>query len=196
MRTLCFGGSFNPIHHAHLICARSAAETSGFDRVLLIPTSQPPHKPNSATLAAPTDRLAMTRLAVEGDPFFAVDDIELTRCGPSYTFDTVRFLTEREGRPVHWLIGADMLMYLPKWHRGQELIHMVNFLVMARPGWSLDWEKLPPEFRKLREHVIEVPQIAISATQIRERVAAGLPINYLTPPAVCKYIADKKLYRS
>src|SRR5258707_15345260 len=126
MRTLCFGGSFNPIHHAHLICARWAAETSGFDQILLIPTSQPPHKPNSATLAAPADRLTMTRLAVENDRSFSVDDIELTRSGPSYTFDTVRLLTERKGQPIDWLIGADMLMYLPRWHRGQELIQMVN----------------------------------------------------------------------
>ncbi|MDB5300501.1 MAG: nadD [Phycisphaerales bacterium] len=196
MRTLCLGGSFNPIHHAHLICARAAAESSGFDRVLLIPTSQPPHKPNSASLAGSADRLAMARLAIENDPFFAVDDIEINRPGPSYTIDTARIFTEREGGPVHWLIGADMLLYLPKWHRAQELLQQVQFVPMARPGWSLDWETLPPEFRKLREHVVEVPQIAISATQIRERVAASLPINYLTPPSVCKYIADKKLYRA
>jgi nicotinate-nucleotide adenylyltransferase len=195
MRTLCLGGSFNPIHHAHLITSRSVAEKLNYDRVLLIPSAQPPHKPDSATLAAPADRLAMARLAVADDPLFSVDDLELTRTGPSYTIDTAHILTARGEGPVHWLIGADMLMYLPKWHRARELIHEVNFVPITRPGWQMDWESLPPEFRFLREAVVETPPIDISATQIRQRIASGLSINYLTPPAVCQYIAEHRLYR-
>src|SRR5215210_7294765 len=93
MRTLCFGGSFNPIHHGHLLCARAVAEREGFDRVELIPSAQPPHKAGTAFDMAPAeDRLAMCRLAIEGTKLFAVNDIELRRSGPSYTVDTARQL--------------------------------------------------------------------------------------------------------
>src|SRR5215204_3176269 len=95
MRRLCFGGSFNPIHHGHLICARAAAEAAGFERVVLIPSALPPHKLDDTELASSTDRLAMCRLAVEGDPWFEVEDIELIRKGPSYTIDTARELRRR-----------------------------------------------------------------------------------------------------
>src|SRR5262249_48827676 len=110
MKTPCLGGSFNPIHHGHLICARAVAETSGFERVLLIPTGQPPHKPDFA-LADGSDRLEMCRLAIKNEEFglsksnvlFEVSDIELTRSGPSYTLDTVRELKKSGWPKVHWL---------------------------------------------------------------------------------------------
>ena len=195
MAKLWFGGSFNPIHHAHLICSRAVAEAAGFDRVVLVPSAQPPHKPDSAILAPAADRLAMTRLAVAGDPLFEVDDLELSRTGPSYTLDTARELVARGEGPVSWLIGADMLLILPTWHRPQELLREVHFVVMARPGSPIDWTKLPSEFQHLQQNVIEAPLISISATEIRKRVKEGRSIRCLTPEPVMEYIRERGLYR-
>jgi nicotinate-nucleotide adenylyltransferase len=195
MPSIYFGGSFNPIHHGHLICARAVAEAAGYDRVVLVPTSQSPHKPVTPELAPASDRLQMCRLAIADDKLFEVDDIELKRPGPSYTIDTVRELARRTGGPPHWLIGADMLLYLPKWHRVPELLAETNFIVMARPGWTVDWSTLPPEFRALQNNVVEAPMIDIRATDLRQRVATDRSIEYFTPPAVCTYIRDRRLYR-
>jgi len=195
MPVLYFGGSFNPIHHGHLICARAVAEARGCDRVVLVPSALPPHKPDSADLAAPRDRLIMCQSAVSGSELFRVSDLELNRAGPSYTIETVRELSRSEPGKVHWLIGADMLMYLPKWHRPLELIWEAELVVMARPGWTIDWQALPAEYRYLQKNVTEAPLIDIRASEIRKRVAAGTSIEYLTPPAVCRYIADRSLYR-
>ena len=195
MKTLCLGGSFNPIHHGHLICARAVMERAGYEQVMLIPSAQPPHKPNHANLAPAPDRLRMCQLAVLSSASFTVDDIELKRTGPSYTIDTAHELKQARTWPeVHWLIGADMLNYLPKWHRAPELVKQVHFVVMARPGFAFDWQNLPPEFQHLRERVIEAPRIDISSTQIRDRVRAGLAIDYLTPANVVEYIAGRGLY--
>jgi nicotinate-nucleotide adenylyltransferase len=124
-----------------------------------------------------------------------VDDIETRRSGPSYTYDTAQALRVGRGwSQVHWLIGADMLLYLPKWHRAQELLREVHFVVMARPGWAIDWEQLPPEYRYLQSHLVQAPQVDISATEVRRRVKAGEPIDHLVPPAVARYIRDRGLY--
>ena len=202
MRRLCFGGSFNPIHHGHLITARAAAEACGYDRVVLIPSAVPPHKTDAKTLAAPPHRLEMCRLAVENDPFFEVDDLELTRPGPSYTLDTAREFRRRGWDRVDWLIGADMVPGLPKWHRPLELLKEVTFVVMRRPGYEVDWtalsrarEELPGQKIDPPLAVMDVPQVDISATMLRNRVAAGRSIRYLTPAPVVEYIAGHNLYR-
>jgi nicotinate-nucleotide adenylyltransferase len=194
-RTLCFGGSFNPIHHAHLITARAVAEAAGFSKVLLIPSSQPPHKPSNADIAPANHRFAMCKLAVANDPFFDVSDVELRRTGPSYTIDTIRQFKQDGWTSVHWLIGADMLQILPKWRQPQALVAEAQFLVMARPGWTLDWSSLPEEFRHLRHNVITAPLLQISATDVRTRLRDGLPISYLVPNAVRRYIEQHGLYR-
>lgn len=194
MPALCFGGTFNPIHHAHLICARAAAEAAGLEGVLLIPTRQPPHKIVGPDLAPPADRLEMCRLAVAGDPFFAVSDIELRRDAPSYTIDTVRQLKRDGWKEVHWLIGADMVRILPQWHQPLELLRETRFVIMARPGWSFDWQTLPPEYRQLEASVVTTPLVELSATAIRQRAREGKPIEYLTPPSVVQYIRERKLY--
>jgi len=194
MAILCFGGSFNPIHHGHLICSRAVAEAGGYAKVLLIPSKQPPHKPDAANLAAAEDRLAMCRLAVQGDHRFEVSDLEMKRTGPSYTIDTIRQL--RASGPVHWLVGADMLLDLPRWHLYPQLLDEARFVVMARPGWTIDWKSLPAELAVLEANVIEAPPVDLSATDIRHRMAAGLPIDYFTPPAVVRYIHDRGLYRT
>lgn len=194
MPTLYFGGSFNPIHDGHLVCSRAVAERAGFEQVVLMPSGQAPHKPNAANMAEGRHRLVMCQLAVAGDPMFRVSDLEIARDGPSYTIDTVRRLKERCEEPIHWLIGADMLLYLQYWHEPEKLLREVNFVIMARPGWTLDWQLLPAEHRLLQQNVIETPLLDISSTDIRARVAAAKAIDYLTPPAVCRYIREQGLY--
>ena len=195
MRKLCFGGSFNPVHHAHLLCARAVAEAKGFARVVLIPSAVPPHKLQATGLAAPRDRLEMCRLAVAGDSLFEVDDVELRRDGPSYTIETARELRRRGWDHVAWLIGADMVSILPKWHQPLELLREVELVVMARPGWSFDWLALPEPYRALRHNVVEAPLVDVSATLIRKRLAAGRSVRYLTPDPVIDYIETNGLYR-
>lgn len=191
---LCFGGSFNPIHNGHLECSRIVAKMSGVDRVLLIPSAQPPHKARQDDVASATDRLALCRLAAEGDPLFGVSDIELRRSGPSYTIDTVRELKSRGYHQISWLIGADMLMIFPKWHRARELMQEATILVMARPGVELAWSRLPEEFRGLERNLVQAPLVDISATEIRRRIRTGEPIDDLTPPRVAAYIREHGLY--
>jgi nicotinate-nucleotide adenylyltransferase len=191
---LCIGGSFNPIHHGHLLCARAAAEALGAKPVVIFPAGSPPHKPGGADLASAEDRLAMCRLAVAGIEGFEVDDRELRRAGPSYTIETARELRREGWNQVAWLIGADMLNSLPKWHEPEALLREVRFVVMARPGTEFEWEKLPEAYRVLRENVVEVPGIEMSSTEIRRRVAKGSAIDYFCPPAVCRYIRDHGLY--
>ncbi|WP_428937413.1 nicotinate-nucleotide adenylyltransferase [Fontivita pretiosa] len=204
-KTLCLGGSFNPIHLGHLICARAVAEARGFARVMLIPCGQPPHKPRAADLASPTHRLQMCRLAIQtsnstdsrrAQVQFDISEIEIARRGPSYTIDTVRQLRSQGWTQVHWLIGADMLNYLPKWREPAALIREASLLIMARPGVPIDWNALPGEFASLKDNVVVAPLIEISSTQIRWRVRAGLSIEYLTPPAVVRYIHTHRLYLS
>ena len=195
MAVLYFGGSFNPIHHGHLICARAVAEKGHFEQIILLPSAQPPHKSHDASIAAATDRLEMCRLATAKSPVFAASDIEVSRGGPSYTIDTVRQLAGTKNNPIHWLLGADMLLYLPKWRQPLDLLRQVRFVIMARPGFKIDWSQLPPEFRGLEKDVVEAPLIDISASDIRRRVKDGLSIDYLTPPAVCDYIRTRGLYR-
>lgn len=193
-QVFCLGASFNPIHHGHLICARAAAEAAGFDRVRLIPSASPPHK-RAEGLAPAADRLAMTELAIDSDSLFEVDARELRRHGPSYTLDTVREFRAEGYDRVTWLIGADMLATLATWHESRQLLQEAQFLILARPGWSLAPGQLPEMCRPLLDCVVAAPLIDISATDIRRRVAADLPIHYLTTPAVCNYIRDRGLYR-
>src|SRR5205807_1174361 len=178
-------------HHAHLICARAVAEARGFEKVVLVPAYQPPHKELTAEIASAEDRLAMCRLAAAGSELFEVDDIELQRGGPSFTIDTVRELKRRGWPEVHWLIGADMVQILPQWHEPAALLAEARLVVMARPGWSIDWDKLPPAYRELRHEVVTVPPIEMSATEIRSRVRRGLGIEYLTPEGVVGYVREK-----
>ena len=138
----------------------------------------------------------MCRLAAAGSALFDVSDIETRRDAISFTIDTAQKLRHRGFPEVHWLIGADMLLSLPKWHRPLDLLREVHFVVMARPGWTIDWTVLPPEFRHLKAHVVDVPVIDISATDIRRRVRENLPIGHFVPPSVARYIEDHRLYRS
>jgi nicotinate-nucleotide adenylyltransferase len=199
MKRLCFGGSFNPIHHGHLLTARAVAEAQGFDTVVLIPSAEPPHKPDRADLAPAEHRLAMCRLAIEASAdsadLFEVSDIELGRYGPSYTIDTARILTRQGLGPVYWLIGSDTVPQLPTWHEPEALLREIHFITIDRPGSLMVWQALAPEYQALQSGVVQAPLIEISATDIRRRVAAGGSIDYLTPQPVVSYIRDYGLYR-
>lgn len=136
----------------------------------------------------------MCRLAVANDPFFDVDDIETRRAGPSYTLDTVREFRRTGQTDIAWLIGADMAISLPRWHEPAKLMAEVNFVLMARPGWSMNWSTLPIEFRHLAKNVVQAPALEISSTALRERLENGKSIRYLTSDAVIEYIRNHKVY--
>ena len=197
---LCLGGSFNPPHFGHLIVSRAVAERAGFSRVRLIVAGQPPHKPADPALAEAEHRLAMCRLAVADDRFFVVDDREIRRGGPSYTLETARSLQAEPdfaGQPVPWLVGADLLPGLMAWHQPQELLkgQVVRLVVAQRGGRPVDWDSLPPQVRVLRGNVVEAPQIDISASDIRSRIAARRDLRYLVAETVRRYIEEHRLYR-
>lgn len=195
MTKIFFGGSFNPVHIGHLVIARAIAEAKGFAKVVLVPSAQPPHKAETADLAGSQQRLKMCQIVATCDYLFNVADLELNRSGPSYTLETARLLKEGEGE-VAWLIGADMLQILPKWHRPMDLLQEVRFIIAQRPGYTIDWETLPPEFSVLRKDVVQAPLLEISATEIRRRVAEGKSIRYLVTPEVEQYIQEQGLYRT
>jgi nicotinate-nucleotide adenylyltransferase len=198
-----FGGTFDPVHHGHLIVARAVAERLGFGCITLIPANHPPHKPPAHASAA--DRLAMLKLAVKGDKLFDVCDLEIKRKGASYTLDTLQALRKQAGEgTLHWLIGVDSLADLPHWHRVEEVLELARILVAARPMEGARAEdalaglasKLDDRhIRRLRDSLLPTPLIDISSTDIRRRVRAGQPIRYLLPDAVARYIADHRLYQ-
>jgi len=195
MTKICFGGSFNPIHVGHLMVARAIAEVRGFEKVVLVPSAQPPHKPNPADLAGSRDRLRMCQIVTETDPLFEVEDLELRRQGPSFTIDTVSELKRKGWPQVAWLIGADMVQILPTWHEPEALLQQVQFIIAQRPGYEIDWASLPAEFQILRQNVVRAPLLEISASQIRNRLKVGHSIRYLVTPEVERYIFQKNLYQ-
>lgn len=198
-----FGGTFDPVHCGHLIVARCAAEAANLPRILLQPAATPPHKPGPQ--ARPEDRLEMLRLAVAREDRLDVSDIELSSPGPSYTIDAVERLAGlHPGCDLVWMIGADMLEDLPNWHRAQELVERIDFLIAARPGWEDEMrtsrQKLAEVFGRDRAEricsgIVETPRIEISSTDIRRRRRRGLSVGYLVPEAVEEYIREKGLYR-
>jgi len=205
-----FGGTFNPIHHGHLIVARAAAEHFGFRRITLVPAALSPHKTSEAPGAdgvEPTagDRLAMVRLAVAGDGLFAVSEVDLERPPPSYTCDTLRDVRAAHGldAPLYWIIGADMLADLPTWRRAEDVVSLANIITVSRPGFAGRTEAILADLRaqlpgdlvdKLAGGVVSTPLVDISSTDIRRRVAAGRPIGHLTPESVVGYIDKRGLY--
>lgn len=196
-----YGGSFDPIHFGHLISARSVAEQLDFSRVILIPTARHPHK-QGAQVTDARHRLAMTQLAVQGDPAFEVSDVELHREGLSYTFDTVAHFHGQFGASAElfWIIGADSLPELTTWHRIADLVASVCIVAATRPGCeapplsALARVIGPEQARALLDNCCQTPAIDISSTDIRARVAAGQSVRYLTPDAVASYIAAQGLY--
>ena len=197
-----FGGSFNPVHLAHLLLAEQACEALALDCVIFVPAKLPPHKP-SAGLAVARDRLKMVRLAVAGNPRLATSDIELRREGRSYTVDTVEAMQRRFGRnaQLYFLIGADTVAELPTWRDIGRLVTLCTFVPLSRPGAKLpSLLALAPalgraEARGILSRIIRMPLLDISASDVRRRVAEGRSIRYLVPPAVEEYIRSKRLYQ-
>lgn len=184
MRIALYGGTFDPIHHGHLVLAREALERLELDRVVFIPAARSPFKPGVASSTGPL-RLKMIQAAIEGEQSFAVDDTEITRGGTSFTIDTVSEIRSRHpGAELFWLIGQDHVRELPKWHRYTELRELLHFIVFTREGYSVPTER----FRVITR------QLDISATDIRSRVARGLSIRYLVPEAVRSLIVQHRLY--
>src|SRR5215471_9254247 len=137
MRLGVLGGTFNPIHNGHLAIARQTREALGLDRILFIPTNDPPHKPHQG-LAPAKDRYEMVRLAIDSDPLFVISDVELRRSGTSYSIDTVRQLQHEYGPQTHlfFLIGLDAFLEFPTWHEPDTLLTLCSFVVISRPGIS------------------------------------------------------------
>ena len=196
-----FGGSFNPVHHGHLIVARSLAERVGLSRVIFLPCGQPPHK-DEAELIDGHHRGEMVKAAIAGERLFSYSDFDLTRPGPTYTTETVRHFHEQLGSDadLHWIIGADTLGELPMWHQVTELVDECRVVTAVRPGWTSDvWNELSKVFRedqltRLRAGVYETPMIDISATDIRRRIAEDRSVSYLMPDATINYIRANDLY--
>ena len=178
-----YGGSFDPIHHGHLILARDAREQLGLEMVIFVPANISPFK--ESTVASPEMRLSMLRAAIGRESYFTADDCEVRRAPPSYSIDTVNEIRGRErDAEFVWLIGEDHVDDLPKWHRYEELKQLVSFAVLARSGNEADHD-FPIICRK----------IDISGTDIRKRVASGRSIRYLVPGAVEEIIRQGDLYR-
>lgn len=200
---LLYGGSFNPIHHGHLIVARSVAEQRAFSRVVLIPSRRPPHKRDDE-LAPAEARLALCHVAVEGDSLFEVSDWEMQQSGPNYTLTTVRHFRALYPPPARlaWLIGMDSLAELATWHRVAELLAECEMLTAQRPASALpSLDPLrplvsPAALERLQANILETPRIDVGATQIRARVAAGRSIRYLVPERVREEIERRGLYRA
>lgn len=198
-----YGGSFNPIHHGHLIIARHLVEELALDRLIFLPSAQPPHK-TGATLAPADHRAAMVRLAIANEPVFEYSDVDLTGAGPSYTIDTVAHFRQTLGMDIilYWIIGADSLAELTTWYRVRALVDSCRIITAGRPGWeTIDWSQLRARLSEdqiavLQSGMLDTPLIDISATDIRRRVRAGKSIRYLVPDAVRNYIDTHGLYRS
>ncbi|MBK9711619.1 MAG: nicotinate-nucleotide adenylyltransferase [Kouleothrix sp.] len=196
-RTGIFGGSFDPIHYGHLAIAEEARVALRLDRVLFVPAAQQPLK-RSGHAAAPEQRLAMAELACQSNAAFAVSPIELDRPGPSYTATTLESLWATCGPELFFILGADALADLPRWHAAARIVELAQIVAVGRPGFAPDAARLagalPGSAGRLT--VIEGPKLAISSSTLRRRVAAGLPIRYQTPDAVVEYIAKHGLYQS
>lgn len=184
-----FGGSFDPVHLGHLVVAEAVAEALGDGaRVRFMPAREQPFK-QAAHAATPEQRAAMLELAVQGNPRFAVERIELSLPAPSYTVRTLQALAEREpGNRFALLVGADAAQELSDWYEAEALPRLADVIVFARPGAAVSRNRIITR-------VLEVPAIDISATLVRARVGAGRSIRYLVPDPVRDYILRQRLYR-
>jgi len=190
------GGTFNPPHLGHLICAQEAHRELGLDRVLMIPARIPPHKPVEHEPGA-EHRLELCRLAIAGDQRFEVSALELSREGPSYTVDTLSELTANDPQSeLYLIVGGDIAAGLPRWREPARVLELATVAVAKRRGTarsSVDAaiESLPGGERA---QFFSMPRIGVSSTLVRRRVRSGQPIRYLVPDAVAGYIAEHRLY--
>lgn len=180
------GGTFDPPHLGHLVAAADVCFALELDTVLLAPTFAQPLKPTPEASGA--QRLEMCRLATNGDPNLRVTDVDVVRGGPTYTVDTLRDLSaQNPDAELYFITGADALATLPRWKDAETLPTLATFVGVTRPGHSLPQAETP-------HRLVEIPALAVSSTDVRDRVRAGFPIRYLVPDVVAQYIADNGLY--
>jgi len=197
------GGTFNPIHHGHLVTAQEALSQFDLDQVIFIPTCDPPHKIDNE-IASAEDRYLMTVIATAPNNDFFVSRIEIDRKGKSYTIDTVRELRKIYGKEVslYFITGADAILEILSWKDTEEIISLSKFIAATRPGYKLARiddlkDKLFASRQESDEKifVMEVPALAISSTDIRNRIKQDRPIDYLVPEGISHYIIKHGLYK-
>lgn len=187
MKIGILGGTFNPIHIGHLIIAEEAREKLGLERIIFVPAYLPPHKDNS-DIAPAHHRLNMAKLAIKGNKYFLVSDMEIKRDGRSYTIDTIKeFKKIYPDEDLYFIIGSDLLTYLDEWKDLSEIIKMVKFVAATRPGYPL--KNLPSYIS-----TVDIRAVDISGFEIRNCVKEHKSFRYLVPDAVYKYILKKRLY--
>lgn len=188
MKIGLLGGTFNPVHIGHLILAEEAREKLGLDKIIFIPTALPPHK-DTLDIAAASDRLKMLKLAIKGNRFFSVSDIEIKRRGLSYTIDTLKELKNKFTHDeLYFIIGSDLLKYLNEWKDLAQLNKMVKFVAATRPEYPL--EKIPPYIQTLAIRAVD-----ISGFEVRRCIKGNKSFRYLVPEKIFEYINKRKLYR-
>ena len=186
-----FGGAFDPIHLGHIIAAKDALEQFGLDGVYFIPAAQAPLKEHRP-FASDQQRLDMIKRAIDGLSNYGIITDELAYDGPNYTIDTIRRLHKRwSTQRLFWIIGADQVEQLPKWHCIQELLKTIEFICIGRPGHSLSPPKGIP---KERLHIISGHNVNISSTDVRSRINDGVNLNFILPFRVEEYIKRNHLY--
>jgi nicotinate-nucleotide adenylyltransferase len=186
------GGTFDPIHHGHLVAASEVADRFALDEVVFVPTGRPWQK-GAVTVSPAEDRYLMTVIATASNPRFHVSRADIDREGPTYTVDTLRDLRESYGEDteLHFITGADALDRILSWKDAEVMFKLAHFIGVTRPGFALTDAHLPADTVSL----VQVPAMAISSTDCRARVAAGKPVWYLVPDGVVQYIAKRHLYR-
>lgn len=192
------GGTFDPIHHGHLVAAGEALHQLQLDLVLFVPAGEPPHKP-TRPISPAHHRLRMIELAIAGKPCFALSRVDLDRPGPSYTVEMLDLLRIEWGpdATIFFIEGTDSLNDMPTWFQPQRLIELCELAVVARGGLKVDISPLEEQLPGLgdRLHWVEMPRLEISSSDLRARVRSGRPISYLVPPSVESYILEHGLYR-
>jgi len=186
------GGTFDPVHHGHLVAASEVQARFELDEVIFVPTGQPWQKTDRKVSAA-EDRYLMTVIATASNPRFSVSRVDIDRRGTTFTIDTLHDLhADLPDAELFFITGADALEQILSWRQAEELFPLAHFVGVTKPGYSLDDKHLPNGSVSL----IDVPAMAISSTACRERVAAGLPVWYLVPDGVVQYISKRDLYRN
>lgn len=191
VRVGVMGGTFDPIHNGHLVAASEVAHLFSLDEVVFVPTGQPWQK-TQRVVTDPETRYLMTVIATADDPRFTVSRVDVEREGPTYTVDTLRDLAAlRPGADLYFITGADALGSILTWRDPHDVLALAHLVAVTRPGHDLSTSHLPPGAAT----VVEIPALAISSTDCRQRVASGAPITYLVPGAVDRFIAKMGLYR-
>jgi nicotinate-nucleotide adenylyltransferase len=185
------GGTFDPIHHGHLVAASEVGTLFALDEVIFVPTGEPWQK--SERRVSPAEhRYLMAVIATASNPRFWVSRVDIDRAGPTYTIDTIRDIGEqRPGADLYFITGADALAQILSWKEAEDALKLATFVGVTRPGYDLSDEHLPRDSVTL----LDVPAMAISSSDCRARVAAGRPVWYLVPDGVVQYISKHRLYR-